>query len=1286
MKARASRATAHGAVTAAIVSGFLLLGVGSATAAGLPIVTTDEASAVEASTATLHAEVDPGGAQLSACSFEYGEAEIYGHTAPCLESDAAVGAGEEAVTVHADLTGLTPRTEVHFRILAANEVGPVQGEDRAFTTKPPPPLASFDGPFAGPQALSVDPATHDVYVVDVGAGRGTGSVARFTASGVPDDFTAGPGAGTDSIPGLWFDGGPSAAEVAIAPPGSPAGTAGNIYIADREGVRIYSSTGAFLGAITEAGGQPFEEACGIATDSSGALYVADFEDRIDRFIPTEDPPTAADFDSAISGAGQDCALAAGGGALYAAAFEAPRTLTRYPTSLFPGGGQTADIGGLGTVLEAEGAPVAATAIVVDPVSGDLYVDQGSEISVFDSSGAPRAFSPYAAGRLSASYGVAIDGATGASYVSDAGAEPSTIYRFGPAGAELDVPEVVTEPATGVDGSVATLRGQVDPVGAGEVTECRFEYVSDAAFEASGFSSLSSGGSVACAQPVPIAEPGEVSAQVAGLSPGILYHYRLRASDANGRSLAAVATFATGPLIDATSASAVTSTSADLRAEIDPQELQTDYHFEYLDAADFLADGAGFSGPRTPTSTAVATVAAAGSDQAVSVHLQGLAPGTEFHYRVVASNQNGAPTGPTRTFTTPEPTGSGSLPDDRGYELVSPLDKNGGELAVPSAGFSAAEDQSSLDGGAITYATYVSFDDPQGAPYVSQYVARRGPEGWSNENITPPLATPIIASPTTQYKAFSPDLSVGALFDAYSPTLGAGAIPGISNIYLRRGDAGPAYTPVTVLRPSGEGDYEPIFEAASADFSHVVFQPDDHFGEPRQHKQDTLYDWSQGEDRRVDILPDGEPSEGFPFLGADGGFNVDNVDHAVSADGSRIFWTDGSGEPGDGTGQIYVRIDDARTLPVSPGPATFWAADPSGGEVLFTMGGDLYMDEIDSSRPTDLTPGGGVQGLLGASEDLDYVYVVARSDLAAGATAGEDNLYLLHGGTTTFIATLGHEEADTPVSHNETRPIDDYVRPTSRTATITSDGRHVAFLSTRSLTGYDNTNPTACPPQTDEEGNVVDPAGRCTEVYLYDAGTDHLSCASCNPSGALPIGPSAIPTWENQSYDPRSLSEDGSRLFFESSDALVPRDTNGSQDVYEYENGSPHLISTGTGNGDAEFFDASADGSDVFFTTKQSLVPADTDTHADLYDARVGGGFPAPPAPAPVCEGDACQSPVTAPPEPAIASAGYRGPGDPAPRFRRHGHKRHHRENHRHKKRGPRADQGHTSGPGRRGAR
>jgi hypothetical protein len=124
---------------------------------------------------------------------------------------------------------------------------------------------------------------------------------------------------------------------------------------------------------------------------------------------------------------------------------------------------------------------------------------------------------------------------------------------------------------------------------------------------------------------------------------------------------------------------------------------------------------------------------------------------------------------------------------------------------------------------------------------------------------------------------------------------------------------------------------------------------------------------------------------------------------------------------------------------------------------------------------------------------------------------------------------------------------------------------------------------------------------------------------------------------------------------------VARDTNGRQDVYEWERagsskeceedgaelfaegagGCLSLISSGQSPADSYFADADPEGHDVFIRTASSLLPQDPGL-IDLYDAREEGGLPPPPQRRPSCEGEACQSPSAPPTDATPASAGHEG--------------------------------------------
>ncbi|HET7484130.1 MAG TPA: hypothetical protein VFJ64_01990, partial [Solirubrobacterales bacterium] len=500
---------------------------------------------------------------------------------------------------------------------------------------------------------------------------------------------------------------------------------------------------------------------------------------------------------------------------------------------------------------------------------------------------------------------------------------------------------------------------------------------------------------------------------------------------------------------------------------------------------------------------------------------------------------------------------------------------------------------------------------------------------------------------------------------------------------------------------GENPFQIDYAGANAGseavpaFTHVIFQANDALTEavpgiapkaPTVKAEETdLYEWSNGKLHLVNVLPGNATAAPNAVIGSGSLIADFGFDHAISDDGSRVFWSTKS------DGQVYVREGGTATTKV-PDPGKFLTATPDGAKVLLADG-KLY--DLEAKTTTDLTSGaGGFQGMAGASEDLSRVYFVDTEALtppeeenAEGeiASKGAFNLYLWKEGAVSFIGALAaidnHPAGGVKLSTWAAVPGD-------RLAKVSADGRFLAFESTAPLTGYDNTvREAAGCAILSKEGFPG-----CFEVFEYDALNGSLICVSCNPSGQRPLGTSNLSLINADSEffpQPDNLPPLGEgRLFFESLDTLTPADENGrTQDVYEYEpsgvggctrvKGCLSLISSGKGPKDSWFIDASDTGRDAFFATHDQLLPADQNDFMDLYDARAGGGIEEPPLPTP-CEGEACPGPVPNPPEaPGAGSSTLQVNEPPPPRpcakgkVRRHGKclKRPRRHRHAHHKRG-----------------
>jgi hypothetical protein len=568
---------------------------------------------------------------------------------------------------------------------------------------------------------------------------------------------------------------------------------------------------------------------------------------------------------------------------------------------------------------------------------------------------------------------------------------------------------------------------------------------------------------------------------------------------------------------------------------------------------------------------------------------------------------------------PAAPGARAVASERAYEQVSPPDKNGGDVGGPAfrGSYRSGFAQASSDGDSITYVSLQGFADTENGEMVTQYMSTRRAGGWSTQAISPPgSAARGVLSEDSPFRLFADDLSV-ALLEWAVPALDAGAPPGFESPYLRRADG--SYRALSTVTPPNQivEIFGVTVAGASAGFDSVVFEANDALTSGAPPNARSVYEWTGSALRLVSVLPDGTAAAS---AGAGAGAR-DDFSEVVSSDGSRVFWTDADS-------QLYVRVDGVQTLklnasqrafPAGDGAATLRAISANGSKAVFTDAtpltdaagdnGGLYEAGLDDGRLLPLTPtaGGppGVQGVLGASEDGSVVYFVASATLAPGATEGAMNLYMTRGGTTELIAVLAAGDGDDWTTNLE-----------RRSARVTPDGLHLAFLSRGALTGYDSSDPVS--------------GEHHAELFLYEVAEDRLTCVSCNPSGDPPIGDASLPPGVNLSYQPRVLSDDGELIAFNSPDALVSGDGNARQDVYEYSPGGVRLVSAGTSPDASALADISPDGRDVFFTTRSALAAGDRDNDSDMYDARLGGGFAMSRENLP-CEGEACRGPLAAPP-------------------------------------------------------
>lgn len=1129
------------------------------------------------------------------------------------------------------------------------------------------------GQVAAPEGVAVNDATGDVYVVDTGNARidewnATGETfIRAWGWGVADGVTEAP----QSCSLICFKGfsGSGAGEfqtpTRVAVDNSKSASAGDVYVVDPGAGRIskFSAEGVFLGQLTgrceepgdtpplcpNSGFVPFGLLNGAAVDPSGNVWVEESADPIsfgtlDEFTATGGFVTAVGTRTegdrggvAVDSAGGIYITGAGG------VVDKVRSATGETVSEFDQG---------------------ITALAVNAATDNLLLDKESQLELFGAFGEPSsaASQTFATAGLAESFGVAVNGASGTAYATQQGASNVESFDF------VSFPDLQT---TDVTEAAVTFHGSFDPEGE-VVTACTFEY---------GTASPSEHAEPCEQEPKDITGTGAVplSRTVTGLQPRTTYHMRLTMVLAGQTRSSGESTFftSTKPLVEAESAPSVALTEAVVSASIDASGLPTSYHVEYGTTESY------------GSTTADVDLGAQQQTTAVRVRLSGLKPETEYHYVFTATNELGTTVSEEKaTFTTP-PAGGPSvstLPDQRAYELVSPATSGEAQVFPPFDGTSATKQFQTLrlvraaaGGGSVAYVANSPASGGTGENGNGQgdeWLATRAPSGWTATDAQPSQEF-FAKEPRNHealYASFASDLSAGFLT---APGQLTGEVPEQCLDLYSRATANGVYTPAITGNQNAGNCGAPVLAGSTTDNSQLFFEDGAALTQGTLSlggEEENLYVAAAGRLSPVSVLPSGAPAGNAKFgsqveYSPEGGANFI---HVISNDGSRVFWTDlnteVTAENPTGATRLFVREDaaseSARTVLVAE-DGEYLTASSDGVTVFFAKQGDLYAFDVNTHQTTDLAENGEVQGVVSSSEDGSYVYFVADASLAAGASAGSPNLYLRRRvGTTwappTFVATLSplDNEFDSGV---HLFGFGDW-KPTARlrTAEATPDGHELVFMSALRLPGSAYNSP-GCEPA---EHN-------CTpEVFVYDAATARITCASCNPGGqpAEPYNGSAepqalgsfLPVSHSNAYMLRWINEAGSKVFFDTTEPLVPEDTNHAQDVYEWEregagtcpsgraSGCISLISGNLSSEESFLIDASANGEDVFFTTRGQLVPQDRNDKVDLYDARVNGGFPETSL---ACTGTGCQGVPPSPPSfatPSSATFGGAGNFPPPP--------------------------------------
>jgi len=899
-------------------------------------------------------------------------------------------------------------------------------------------------------------------------------------------------------------------------------------------------------------------------------------------------------------------------------------------------------------------PSAAGSIAVEESSGHVvaFHKERGTAEEYDLSGSfVASFGKFT--KVQRAEGIAIDNSGGPAdgnlYVAFDDTAPATfdLTAFGPLQSAVP-PLALTGRASEVGGGSATLNGSVNPLGA-TVLGCEFDYLTREAYEGAG-ESFAGAQSAPCAQSGAEIGAGSaarpVHATLGGLDPGARYVFRLRAENSFGEASGEPGVFGP-PAATTLEARQVGYTEATLRASIDPTGLPTEYRFEY--------------GVTDTSERSTAAVKVPAGEQPVEIELPvvGLAPATRYEFRAVAENEAGEGEGDVLAFTTLErnsaqscPNGefrtgrSAALPDCRVYELVTPADTRGvapqateatdvseftsNNWPTPPRGAAAGNRLSFF----ISFGPLPGFDGTGG---TDGYHAKRAPgahpaAGWRTDTFGPSMVENGVGG----QQAAPHGLASGQLLSFWN-------LLGLNKPVEETLPKGHYLLGPTGFQLVGSGslgtDPNAFGRYLSDEGEHVIFQSDAQL-EPAAPPAGTLalYDRPAlgGPTQVVSLLPgEATPSAPTTFV-------------AATEDGASVLFRSG--------GTLYLRRDGAETIAVAGSPSFFAGLADDASRVFYaetavTVGlpppGALYAFDVAEESSTEIAAEGY---FVHVSAGGERAYFTSEDDLDGGGegTLGQPNLYLWDGSGTEFVAALdpqdlaGFELSDVDLIawQKVVNPNGSWAHSPTRSAL---GGRVLVFQSHAQLTDYEN-------------------AGH-PEIYRFDAeaeGAERMICVSCDPGGALPApGVGATLQFLSDLVVRRNtvipnLTDDGAMVVFGSGDQLLPEDANDARDVYRWQQegsggcarpgGCLALISSGQGDSDNTLYAMTPDGRDVFFSTREMLVPQDVPGSSSIYDARAGGGIPGP-SEEEECSGDACQGAGATPPRLGAPTSTGLGGGD-----------------------------------------
>jgi hypothetical protein len=636
-------------------------------------------------------------------------------------------------------------------------------------------------------------------------------------------------------------------------------------------------------------------------------------------------------------------------------------------------------------------------------------------------------------------------------------------------------------------------------------------------------------------------------------------------------------------------------------------------------------------------------------------------------------------------------GPSGLPDGRVYEQVSPTNKFGNQAATPiGPAKTPPYVVAGADGDGVAFSKSGPFGEAySGSDFFS--VARRFDTGWQTRAALPrgEGSQGLFFTNPQSGLGFSGDMGV-TVFGANHVFVPEQEFTSPTPHLYRYSEDGTVQwigkpTIAEPLKFTGADDLGTL-AGASSDYETIYFafegalvQADEEANpvlgnlsrvdtlraSPIGPSDDGFYEWHEGVLEAAGVLPDGhlDPYGAVPAaIHNRTSVSAEMLVNQVSEDGNAAFFI--SPDPDANSGrpsELYVRLtasDGTQStklvsrdllLPESGGqPASAptgiphlaaeheFFASPDGSHAFFES-----LDQLTPDAPADTS----VKEYEFDTQTNAFTYLPGVADLPFNNCSNcdgptNDILRSSRDGSNFLFEREGKLDIWNDGTVNEIAPITSL--PTIVRATSSGSVYVFQVKSSFASFGFNNGN------------------GKFDEVYRYDTASDKLSCVSCPPVGTTPKGKAALshalPSGNLGNTfviitGNHGISEDGSRIFFDTPDAVLAQDTNGVRDAYEWHEGVVSLVSTGVNQRESFSGDNTPSANDVFFATAEGLNSGDTDEGYDLYDARVPRPGDQPPPSAVPCEGAVCQGPPSVPQllsQPASEAFSGAGNVEPSP--------------------------------------